>query len=126
MLPFLPTPVLGPHAGFLPSVPDAAVMGPGGSRVERVVSCFSPSGSAAGVKVGGPQLNHGREISASCRRKMGPSGFGWVRVLGREGSGGSLTSSFHQRQVLPRLLIRNHVPVACGLRCLNKGLGTVN
>jgi len=88
--------------------------------------CAKQRGSSAGVKVRGPQLNHGREVLASFRWKMGASGFGWVRVSGREGSGGSPTSSFHQRQVLPRLLIRNHVPVTCGLRCLEKGSGTVN
>lgn len=83
-------------------------------------------GSSAGLKVGGPQLSHRRETLASFRWKMGLSGFGWVRVLEREGSRGSLTSSFPQRKVLPCLLLRNHVPVTRRLRCLNKGLGTVN
>lgn len=80
-------------------------------------------GSSVGLRFGGPQLSHERETLASFRWKMGPSGFGWVHVLGREGSRGSLTSSFHQRQVLACLLLRNHVPVTRGLRCLNKGLG---
>lgn len=80
--------------------------------------------------LGGPWLAPGRQISActSWKRGRSPSGQACVRGgeqhLGAGGSRGSPTSSFQQRQVLPRLLIRNHVPVTRGLSCVSKGWGS--
>lgn len=99
----------------MPSVPDATAMGPSGGWVECMRSCPGPCGravlrgagaaslrqggrllhgapyakqrgSSAGVKVGGPQLNHGREGDLSLlQMEDRTERFGWVRVLGREG-----------------------------------------